>query len=108
VTAVAFDTLKLATALRDKAKLTQEQAKGFATAMADAMQDGLATKADLATVRSDLAAVASDLAATEARLLREIEATKSDILKWVFGAIGFQTVIVVGAIIGLVRFAHAG
>lgn len=59
--------------------------------MADAMQDGLATKADLATVRSDLAAVASDLAATEARLLREIEATKFDILKWVFGAIGFQT-----------------
>ncbi len=101
MTAVAFDTLKLAAALRDKAELTQEQAEGFATAMADAMQDGLATRADLAAVRSGLAA-------TEARLLRAIESSKAELLKGMFGAIGFQTVIVVGAIVALVRFAHAG
>lgn len=85
MTAVAFDTLRLATALRDKAELTRELAEGFATAMADAMQGGLAIR--------------SDLAATEARLLRAIESTKADILKWMFGAFGLQTVIVVGAIV---------
>ena len=92
MTGVAFDTLKLATALRDRAKLTQEQAEGFATAIGDALHDDLATK--------------SDLAATKADILREIEATKADIMKWMFGAMGFQTVVVVGAILALVRFSH--
>ena len=93
MTAVAFDTLKFATALRDRAKLTQEQAEGFATAMADALHDDLVTK--------------SDLAATQALLQREIEAAKADTLKWIFGAIGFQTLILIGAIAGLVKLLHA-
>jgi hypothetical protein len=37
MTTIPFDTLKLARALRDKAKFTPEQAEGVADALADAM-----------------------------------------------------------------------
>ncbi len=47
MSAAPFDTLKLARSLRDKANLTPEQAEGFASALADAFQDQLATKSDL-------------------------------------------------------------
>ncbi len=44
---VAFDTLKFARTLRDKAQLSPEQAEGFAVAVSEAVQGDLATKADL-------------------------------------------------------------
>jgi hypothetical protein len=31
---------------------------------------------------------------------------KADILKWMFGAIGFQTVLILGAVIALIRIIH--
>jgi hypothetical protein len=37
MTTIAFDTLKLARALREKAKFTPEQAEGVADALADVM-----------------------------------------------------------------------
>ncbi|MGA3063023.1 MAG: hypothetical protein ABSD90_07315 [Methylocystis sp.] len=85
MTTIAFDTLKFAQALKEKAHLTTEQAEGFASAIADALHDDLATKADLKI---------------------EIEAAKSEIIKWMFGTIGFQTVIILGAVIALARTAH--
>ena len=117
MTGVAFDTLKLATALRDRARLTQEQAEGFATAIGDALHDDLATKSDLAAtqadillefgqVRREIEAMKADTRLEFSQVRREIEAVKADILKWMFGAIGFQTVVVVGAILALVRFQH--
>ena len=36
MTTIAFDTLKFAQALKEKAHLTTEQAEGFASAIADA------------------------------------------------------------------------
>jgi archaellum component FlaC len=54
---VAFDTLKFAQTLRDKAKLTSEQAEGISQAFADAVSEQIATKSDfinLAT-KQDLA-----------------------------------------------------
>ena len=57
MSAVAFDTLKLARKLRDTAHMTQEQAEGIAAALAEAMSGAeLATKHDLADVKTELKA----------------------------------------------------
>jgi hypothetical protein len=37
------------------------------------------------------------------RLEAKIEATKAEIIKWMFGTIGFQTIIILGAVIALAR-----
>ena len=67
-------------------------------------------KAEIADVRSDLKAeiadVRSDLREVELRLETKIEAVKVDILKWMFGTIGFQTVVILGAVFALSRFGH--
>lgn len=52
--AIAFDTLKLARALREKAQFTPEQAEGVADALAGAFQDRVATKDDLALLEQRL------------------------------------------------------
>jgi hypothetical protein len=44
--------------------------------------------------------------ATKADLKIEIESAKSEIIKWMFGTIGVQTVIILGAVIALARTAH--
>ncbi|GJE60017.1 CCDC90 family protein [Methylobacterium trifolii] len=118
--AIPFDTLKFARALRDKAKLSPEQAEGFADAIGEAIQSDLATKADLLATRTDLRteiqatrtdlrseiqATKSEIRETELRLKAEIEASKAEIVKWMFGTIGFQTLIVLGAVIALARVA---
>jgi hypothetical protein len=75
----------------------------------------LATKSDLAEVRSDIAVVKAELAnlATKSELAEvkaelagvkaDIAGVKADILKWVVGAIGFQTVAMLGTVVGLVK-----
>lgn len=47
----------------------------------------------------------SEVRETELRLEAKIEATKADIVKWMFGTIGFQTIPILGAVIALARFA---
>ena len=89
---IAFDTLKFSRALRDKAKLTTEQAEGFADALSEALHDDLATK--------------TDLREAELRLEAKVEASKTEILKWMFGTIGFQTLIILAAVVALSRIAH--
>ena len=132
MTAVAFDTLKFARTLRDKAKLSIEQPEGFADAMAEAFQGDIATKGDIASVRVDIATLTvatqtdietlrvstradiealrlstrSDLREVELRLEAKIEASKADIIRWMFGTIGFQTLIVLGAVITLARIVR--
>lgn len=118
MTVAAFDTLKFVRALRDKAKLSAEQAEGFADAIAEAIQSDLASKGDVREIGMRLdetdRSLKIDLRETENRLdarLREqelrleakIEATKAEIIKWMFGTIGFQTLIVLGAVVALAR-----
>lgn len=43
---------------------------------------------------------------TELRLEAKIESTKAEIVKWVFGTVGFQTVVILGAVLALARYAH--
>lgn len=47
MSAIAFHTLKLARALREKAKFGAEQAEGVADALSEAFQAEIATKTDL-------------------------------------------------------------
>ncbi len=89
---VTFDTLKFAQTLRDKAGVAQAQAEGIAQAFADATGEQIATK--------------TDLKETELRLVASNGDLKSEILKWMFGAIGFQTVLILGTVITLSRFGH--
>jgi hypothetical protein len=66
---VAFDTLKFARALRDKANMSAEQAEGVAEAFSGATSEQLATKADLdrsigelgSDLRAEIAGVRSEL-----------------------------------------------
>ena len=96
---VAFDTLRLARTLRDKAN-SPEQAEGVADAMAESMQGDLATKAEVLAVRTDLRA---ELREVELSLEARIEVTKADLIKWVVGMIGFQTIVLLGAAPALAR-----
>lgn len=57
---------------------------------------------DLAT-KSDLDVVRTELREAELRLEAKIEASKAEIIKWMFGTIGFQTLIILGAVIALAR-----
>ena len=103
--AIAFDTLKLARSLREKAKLTTEQAEGFADALTEALQSELATKGDVSApgqqpkgdiatlgqqTKSDFSALRLDVQSrihelelkirdAELRLTSQIEGTKSQI-----------------------------
>lgn len=75
-----------------------------------------ATKADLAAVRTEvaelrtelkteIAELKSELKSEIAELKIEIGGIKIELLKWIIGAIGFQTVVVLGALISLIRLA---
>ena len=52
----------------------------------------LATKSELAEVKAEIAGVKA-----------EIAGVRADILKWVVGAIGFQTAAMLGTVVALVR-----
>ena len=105
MSAVAFDTLKLARKLRDSAEMSQAQAEGVAEALAEAMSGAelatkgdlapLATKVDLAELRAELVEVEhrldAKIAGVKADLENRLAETKSDLLKWVFGALAAQT-----------------
>ncbi|WP_374304873.1 hypothetical protein [Methylocella sp.] len=121
MTAVLFDTLRLSRTLRDKGHFSPEQAEALAEALGDATQDNLATKADIAALRAEIAGAKGDLgreiAGVKGELGNEIASlkgeikgvkgeiaeAKADILKWVVGAIGFQTVVILGAIVSLIK-----
>ncbi len=103
----AFDTLRLARSLREKAKLSPEQAEGFADAIAEMMQGDLATKSDIGEFKADARDNRAELEArireAELRLEKQIEASKAEILKWMFGTIGLQTLAILGAVLALAR-----
>jgi F0F1-type ATP synthase membrane subunit b/b' len=133
MTAILFDTLRLSRTLREKGHFTPEQAEALAEALGEAAQGDLATKADLGAAKSEfkteiagfqteLKTEIADLRVelkTEIANLRmelkteiadlrtdfktEIAGTKTDLLKWIIGAIGFQTVVILGAVVSLAR-----
>lgn len=83
---ILFDTLKLSRTLLDKGHFSTEQAEALAEALGQATADSLATKTDIAMLETRISEV------------------KSDLLKWIIGAIGFQTVAIPGAVFALAMF----
>jgi hypothetical protein len=79
------------------------QARGTAAALAEIMTGAVATAADLGESELRLRGEIRD---SESRLRTEVADLRSDILKWVIGAIGFQTIVVIGAGAGLIRLLH--
>jgi hypothetical protein len=88
-----IDTITLARRL-EAAGFPAKQAGDVAKALADALADSIATKTDL------IAAIAPLATKTE------IAEAKADILKWMFGAIGFQTLVILSAVVALAAVAH--
>jgi hypothetical protein len=136
MTAATFDTLKFVRRLRDDETFTPQQAERLADALSEAVRDDIATKQDVDLVRTDLRAeiaalrtelkgdiaalraelkgdiaelrteLKGDIAGLRAELKADMAETKAEILKWMFGAIGFQTVLILGAVIALIRIIH--
>ena len=103
--ALLFDRLRLSRTLRDKGHFSSEQAETLAEALGEAGYGDLATKTDLAAVKAELKTDIAVVKAEIANLATKVELAdvRADILKWIVGAIGFQTVVMVGALITLVR-----
>ena len=82
MTTAIFDTLKASRDLK-AAGVDARQAEAIVTTMAEAFDDAVATKANLAEVKADLKA---DIAAFKADLMQELAGLKADfkIFKFVF------------------------
>jgi len=70
----------------------------------------LATKADLTELRlatkADILGTKADIADLKLSTRADIADAKADLVKWMFGAIGFQTILVLGAVVALARSVH--
>ena len=98
--AIVFDTLRLSRTFRDKGHFTPEQAEALAEALGEAAQGDLAIKADLVAAKSE---VKTEIAELRMELKTEFAGAKTDLLKWIIGAIGFQTVVILGAVVSRAR-----
>ncbi len=120
----AIDTLEMAKEMK-AAGFTDGQAEALARAVGRLQSEGvadLAAKADLKGVelaltanlkgvelalKADLKgvelALKADLREAELRLQGKLSDTKAELLKWTMGAIGVQTIVIVGAVIALAR-----
>lgn len=86
MSAIVFDTLKLARKL-EAAGFDHKQAADTAEALSESLAEvsGLATKQDISDLRRDLAE------------------SKVEVLKWLIGLIGFQTIAVLGGVAALIK-----
>ena len=79
------------------AGMPEAQAEALADEQMRLIDERLATKEDIARLEI----------ATKAALKADLAETKSEILKWMFGSMGFQTIVILGAVFGLVHlFVH--
>ena len=92
---VAFDTLKFARALREKANMSAEQAEGVAEAFSGATSEQLATKADL---DRSVAELRSEISDGKSELRAEIAGVRSELVlvKWMIGFVLALLVAVFG------------
>ena len=97
---IAFDTLKLADRL-EAAGMPPQQAKGVAAALAETATANLVTREYLDLRLGEIRATIATMA-TKA----ELAEAKAEILRWIIGAIGFQTIIILGAVAALIRLLH--
>ena len=88
------------------AGMPEAQAEVLADEQVRLIDDRLATKADLkdeiGDVRKEMGAFKLQSKEDFARLEVKIEATRSEILRWMFG----QTLLILGAVLAIGRFWH--
>jgi hypothetical protein len=107
MTAFVFDTLKVAKTLQDKGRFGAEQSEAVAGAIYDAFAMGLATKDDLSLLaaKTDLAelkaSAKTDLSELKASTKADLAEAKAEIIKGMFGTIGCQRMIIIGAAFAL-------
>ena len=103
--AIAFDTHRFVKHLTENG-FTEQQAEVLADEQVHLLNTNLATQADVATIQRDIAGVQRDIEALRLGNKAEIEAlrlgtkadmaeVKSDLLKWVMGALIAQGGVVV-------------
>jgi hypothetical protein len=120
VTAVAFDTLKLARRL-EGAGFTRDQATGAAEALAETFSGELATKADIgelrattkaeltemrAGLRAEITGVKTDIAELRSDLRGEIANLRTETARWIIGAVFINIVTVIAAVAAVWQLAH--
>ena len=97
--AVVFDTLRLAQRL-EAAGLPGRQAQEIASALSETIGEAVVTREYL-DLR--LAELDHRLGELSARLERKIAKLRAEILKWMFGAVGLQTLAILGGVAALLR-----
>ncbi len=105
MSAVAFDTLKLAQRL-EAAGLPPKQAQDVASALSETIGDAVVTREyldlRLSEMRNALDLRLGEIRAAMATKVKLAEA-KGEILKWMFGAVGLQTLAILGGVAALIR-----
>jgi hypothetical protein len=89
---VAFDTLKLAQRL-EAAGLPQRQAQEIAGAISETVGEAVVTREYLDLRLGELTA----------RLEAQIADARAEMMKWMFGAVGPQTLAILGGVAALLR-----
>jgi hypothetical protein len=87
----------------DIARLHEDIARLQAATKEDIARLQAETKEDIAKLQ---AATKTDLREMELKIEAKLESFKSEIVRWMFGTIGFQTIVVVGGVVALARLAH--
>jgi len=105
------DRLATKADLADLARTTKadisDLARDTKADISDLARDTKADISDLARdTKADISGLSRDLRETELRLEARVESVKADILKWMFGTIGFQTLVLLGAILAIARALH--
>jgi hypothetical protein len=102
--AVLFDTLKFATALQQGDAFTATQSARLASALSATFESEIATRSDVRDselrLQAQIAGTNREIAEVELRLTTRLAETKADLLKWLIGAIGLQTLAIIVAIFG--------
>ena len=92
--AIAFDSHRFVKHLTENG-FTEQQAEVLAAEQVSLLNTNLATQADMAAIHQDIDALRLGTEASIAGVQREIVEAKSDLLKWVMGALIAQGGVVV-------------
>lgn len=108
--AATFDTLKFVRRLRADDTFTPQQAERLADALSETAYEDLATKGDVGQVRTEIRELRTelkgDIALLRAELHTGLSDQKTEFRKWLVGAVGLQTVVLLGALIALTHGLH--
>jgi hypothetical protein len=96
---MAADRLALAHAIED-AGIARDKAERVASAIFDAINDNVATKADVAGVRSDLATIRSELKAEVAQVASKLELVEHRMLT----RLGGLSVVLFGLLVAAMHY----